>query len=178
MQVCFEILKDEYYNNDSVKSLYQWLLDFESDREYQSYKRTMKYVRYYKEHLKEELSSRINVDEIKELNLTNMESVDNRLKGYSLNSFQFIQLVNIQKYKLLKVIIDKRICSNKKISNSKFLEMYSEIDKDFLELKRDENDYESYFKNMIHFYEIEKNYSIEMIYKIATFLRDKEYLRN
>ncbi len=81
--------------NDLKDSLYQWVKKSEmiSEFEYQSYKRVMKYVRYYKEELKKELSQIINVEEIEELNLNDMDSVENRLKGYRLNSFHFIQLI-------------------------------------------------------------------------------------
>lgn len=172
-QVVFEVLKDEFYAKDSVKSLNQWLCDSDSHLEYQSYKRIMKYVRYYKENLRLELTSKLSSDSIEQLNLINMEFVENRLKGYNLNSFKFIQLVNIQRYQLLKCIIDKRICSSKKISNSKFIDFHNELEKYYFDLKCDGVDYEDIFKNMIHLYEIEKSYSTEVIYKIASIICEK-----
>ena len=175
VQVVFEVIKNEFYKNDLKDSLYQWVKKSEmiSEFEYQSYKRVMKYVRYYKEELKKELSQIINVEEIEELNLNDMDSVENRLKGYRLNSFHFIQLINIQMYPLLKKIVDKSICSNKKIDNSKFVELHEELDEYFLSLKQNNDNLENYFKQMIHFYEIEKNYSTEIVYKIATIVEEK-----
>ncbi|KNF09121.1 hypothetical protein CLPU_4c01670 [Gottschalkia purinilytica] len=169
-QVIFEILKDVYYKNDEIKSLSSWLLASCKESEYQSYKRRKQYVRYYKEILKSELSLKINVSDIEDLNSPNMKTINNRLEGYKINSFKFIQLENMQKYQLLDDIISKRVCSNKNYTNKQFRERQNEIQQYFLSLKKVNTSHENIFKNMIHFYEIENKYSIELIYKISSYI--------
>lgn len=169
MQVSLEVLKDNMYESYQTKSLRQWLIDYNKELEYQSFKRTIKYTNYYKTHLIQELEYKFSenkIQELKGLELADMSTIDKRIEGYRLNEFHFMQLDNINKYELIKTIISKKICYAKKVKNAKFVELYNEIDKYYFNLKQ-EDVTQKRIKNMIDFYEIEKNYSTEIIYKIA-----------
>lgn len=170
VQITFEILKEDLYNRSMVKSLRQWLNEYDLNTEYQSYKRTIKYIRHYKEELKSELDPATIMNKRSDLEIKKMDSMGNRTTGYELNVFHFTQMLNIQNYQLLKVIIDKRICLSKKISNSRFKELYNELDNHYSNMKSEDVTLE----NMINFYEIEKNYSTEMIYKLSSIISENK----
>ncbi|MED1746660.1 hypothetical protein [Brevibacillus borstelensis] len=178
-QILFEKYKDSYLESSDKNSLRSYVSKGSSfDTEYQLKKRTLTYSNFYKEQLQKDLiEDGFDISDLPGLEVSKKINMEEKLSGHSISNLQNIQLEIMNKIDLLKSIISKRIVSSKKVSNTRFVEMFEELDKFYCEIKEAASE-ETYIDNLINIYDIERLYSTELIYQIATFIDEhkiKEY---
>ncbi|MNO53239.1 hypothetical protein D3C76_436770 [compost metagenome] len=103
--------------------------------------------------------------------------MEEKIKGHSLNEINVLQLETMNRLEIIKSLVSKRTVSSKKISNSRFVEMYKELDNYYLHIKKELTD-ENFFFHLINLYDIEREYSIELSYRIATFIDETKLQQN
>ena len=82
---------------------------------------------------------------------------------------------NIHDIEIIKAIVEKRICSSKKVSNARFKEMFEQYDKmiEDLIVRSAESNHDMVFSSLALF-TIEWHYSIETLYHIACFMEKEQ----
>lgn len=178
-QIMFEKYKEQYLINKKKKSLRSYIQDGQTfDSDYQQMKRTLAFSNYYKKYVKKNLTEQgVNVNNISDLEIHETKNMKEKLDGLSLSEMDNLQLTTMNRLELLKSITSKRIVSSKKISNTRFIEMFDELDNYYLNVKKGLNK-DNFFYHLINFYDIERSYFTELIYKIATYINEqnlKEY---
>lgn len=165
--IIFELIKKAYEITDKPKSIRAHLLERNMDTEDQRvmYNRIMRHAQYYRDLQYENHSSwGLNVEELK---APDMKVMENRLGGYQLTNMQFFELTQMHELDIIKACSTKRICDTKKISNTRFKEMYAAFD-EMVEKLRDGavSDSEVIF-NAIAYFTLEWTMAYEMVYNLA-----------
>ena len=170
-QIVFEQYKEAYLSKSSRSSLRSYIPTGQTfDADYQNLKRTLTFSNYYKEREMEDLASHgIDARYLKGLETHVTENMEEKIKGHSLNEINVLQLETMNKLKIIKSLVSKRIVSSKKVSNSRFVEMHKELDDYYLLVKKQLTD-ENFFFHLINLYDIEREYSIDLSYRIATYI--------
>ncbi len=106
---------------------------------------------------------------------TNMNEIGNKLKGYHITEMNFFEQNNIHDLEIVKAIVERRIVSSKKISNTRFQEMFEQYD-DFVEslIARSKlSDKDMVFTSLALF-TLEWHYPIEWFYFLSCFMEEEE----
>lgn len=158
------ILKDLYHSTESKYSLRKHRKYDDADDIRMRDSRNMEYVQHYRKLQYEQIKYNLGI-EIDELRVKNFETIERKIEGYKLTSMQYFELKNIEKYPLLKAIINKRICDVKKISNAVFREYMKEYGSlvDELIKKLDGSDDDVIF-GTIALFTLEWKYNVEFFY--------------
>lgn len=176
-QILFEKYKEVYLISSKKSSLRSYIQPGETfDSDYQQLKRILSFSNYYKENKIENLTEKgIDFNQIFGLKVHVTENITEKIAGLSLSELDIFQLITMQQLELLKSITTKRIVSSKKISNKRFIEMFKAMDNYYLDVKKVLKA-DNFFYHLINFYDLERNYFTELVYRIATYI-DEQNLR-
>ena len=125
--ITLEYIKYAFDNADpeySLRHFRQGENDTDDERMRQS--RIMDYVLRYKQ--REVERSGIALPSGHKFAAVSMDTIEKKLQGHRLTELNYFEHQNIHDVELIKAIVEKRICSSKKISNSRFQEMFSQYD--------------------------------------------------
>lgn len=163
--IIFEYIKYAYDTNDKVYPLRHFLIE-KTDDERMLQSRILKYVLKYK---KEEIKKlHIKLPEGHKYSEADMRTIARRLEGYKITKMNFYEHQNIHDLEIIKVIVENRIISAKKIPNNRLIEMFDQYDSLVNSLfKRAKNDDEDLVFATIAFFNLEWRYPIEILYRIS-----------
>lgn len=173
-QILFEKFKGTYSENSKKRSLRSHIQTEQTfDADYQKMKRIVSFSNYYKDiNIQDFLKQGIDINEISGLETHKTEGIVEKLQGLFLSELDFLQLDTMDRVDLLKSITSKRITSSKKTANSRFIEMFNQLDSYYLDVKVRITD-DNYFLHLFNLYYIELNYFTELVYWIATFVDEQ-----
>lgn len=98
----------------------------------------------------------------------------NRFPEYSFSKFQYWENKNIHDMKLVKSILEKRLCSSKKVSNDKFIDISNEYDCAVETMKQQfGRDPESTVFSSVQFFTLQTKYSFDYFYELAVKMEEK-----
>ncbi len=170
--IALEFIKYSFDSTEEEHSL-RYFFDKNDDSERVLQSRTMKYVLKYKKLEIESKGGKIprnhkfaNID---------MDSIDKRLKGYRLTEMNYFEHQNIHNLEVIKAIVERRIVSSKKVSNTRFQEMFEQYDclvEQLIERSK-LSDYDMVFASFAYF-TLEWHYPIEMFYTLACLMEDED----
>ena len=172
--ITLELIKYSYDEKDTKYPLRHFLnYSVDSDQsERMMHSRIIKYVQKYRgQELKnlgyspEEIS---NNDIMKSMN-----TMEEKLDGYRMTAMNFFEHNNIHDLQVIKAIVERRIVSVKKISNTTFEEIFQEYD-DFVEelIKRSEKSDEDLVFSSIAMFTLEWKYPIEFFYLMSKLMEE------
>ena len=167
-QVILECVKNAYDSTQEKHSLRYYLgqLGEITDDVRMKYSRAISLSNEYR---------RAEIERAKDLGLNctfetvpDMTDIQNRLEGYHLREMNFFELTNISRLELIKAVINHRISSAKKVSNTRFTEIAKEYDKSVISLmaRSHESDEEMVF-NSLAYYTLEWKYAFHFLYQCA-----------
>ncbi len=170
--IALEYIKYSYDFTDPQYSLRTFLKDPDDDSERMRQQRIMQYVMRYK---KREIDikgveSALN-DRFANIN---MAHIGNRIKGYRITSMNYFEHQNIHNLEIIKAIVEKRIVSSKKVSNTRFQEIFEQYDgfvKSLIERSK-LSDKDMVFASLALF-TFEWHYPIEMFYYLACIMEEE-----
>lgn len=165
---CFimEMIKDAYHKKEPRHSL-RSLRGEDTDDTRMRDSRSIKYAQYYRnlqfEHIKNSVG-----EKVPELLPDDVKSMEGRLKGHQITGMQYFELNTMANHPLLKVIVSKRICDVKKVSNTAFQEYMTDYDNltQGLVKKLDGSDEDVIFAT-IALFTLEWKYCVELSYSCA-----------
>lgn len=169
--ITLEFIKYSYDYSDPEYPLSHFLGDADdSERMLQS--RIVQYVRKYK---KQELERNPDFPPDHKFANMDMDNIEQKLKGHRFTEMNFFEHQNIHDIEVIKAIVEKRICSSKKVSNQRFEEMFEQYDHmiEGLIVRSKKGNHDMVFATLALF-TIEWNYAIETLYHIACLMEEKE----
>ena len=170
--ITFEYIKYSYDSNDPEYSLRHFLLESEADdSERMTQSRIMQYVAKYKKREIRERDPGIPPDH-KFANL-DMDNIEQKLKGYRLTEMNFFEHQVIHDIEIVKAVVEKRIGSAKKISNTRFQEIFEQYD-EFVEnlIERSKKSDEDMVFASLAFFTLEWHYAFEAFYFAACLMEE------
>lgn len=167
--IIFQLIRyayEQYLPKDSIRS-YLELNTSSTDSQRARYSRLIKYAQYYRDVQNEEIKE-IFGESSKELENRDMSKMENKMTGYNINKMRFFELDMMGNIKLLKSIVNLRICDVKKVSNTEFKEMMDEYDKLVEELlQKLEGSDEDILFSTVALYTLEWRYNVELFYSCS-----------
>ena len=170
--IALEYIKYSSDYSDPQYSLRHFLHDPDNESLRKQQQRTMKYAMEHKAH---ELEIKGEITENDKFAYINMDNIRNKLRGYRITEINFFELQNIHDLEIVKAIVERRIVSSKKISNSRFLELFEQYDA-FVESLIDRSkvsDKDMVFSSLALF-TFEWHYPIELFYFLSCFMEKEE----
>lgn len=157
---------NSYLPKKSIRSYFEQDTDL-SDAQRARYSRLIKYAQYYRDTQNKEIKEVFGAY-FSELESKDMSKINNKRKGYEINKMQFFELDTMGNLRLLKSIINQRICDAKKVSNAEFKEMIDEYDNLVIELLRglDGSDEDVIFSTLALF-TLEWKFNVELFYSCS-----------
>ncbi len=142
----------------------------DSDKMLQS--RTVQYVLKYKKRQLEK--SGVNLPANHKYANIEMNTMSQKLNGYRFTEMNYYEHQNVHDLEIVKAIVERRICSTKKIPNQRFLEMFEQYDEMVRELidRSLRSDYDMVFSSLA-FFTFEWHFPIETLYRIACIMEEK-----
>ena len=160
------IIKDSYTESERKQSLLA-NRGFNTDDARMRDSRNIAYAQHYRNLQYESVKNEIG-EGIPELMPDDVVSMKGKLEGHKLTQMQYFELNTMADHPVLKAIISKRICSVKKISNDRFMELmadYDSLTKNIAE-GLDGDDEEVIFA-AIALFTLEWKYNVELFYSCA-----------
>ena len=168
-QVLVECSKYAYDNTAEKHSLNYYLknvdmIDTEESKR-MIFKRTMDYIQERRTIQYETFLNRgVSLDGLK---APNMNNIEDRLAGHSLNYFQFWEINNVHNMQLVKAIVERRI-SKKNFTNDMFRDYATEYDITFVQLLKEWNSgNENVLFDFLAMFTLEWKYSFNFFYELA-----------
>ena len=165
---CFimQLIKNAYYVTEPKESL-RALRGNDQDAARMQDSRNLAYAQHYRKLWYDEIQRNLGLTE-EELLPDDIESMKDRLEGHKITAMQYFELETMQKYPLLKSIVNKRICDVKKISVETFKDYMNGYDSLVHELLKGlDGDAESVVFSAIALYTLEWKYNVELFYTCA-----------
>ena len=171
--IVLEFIKYSYDYSDPVYPLRHFLKDTDDDSERMLQQRIMQYVLKYKKQEIEIKGGKIPIGH--KFADIDMDEMENRLSGYRITEMNFFEQQNIHDLEIIKAIVERRIVSSKKVSNTKFQEMFEKYDElvEALKSRSKLSDKDMVFASLALF-TLEWHYPIEMFYFLACIMEEEE----
>ena len=167
--ITLEFIKYSYDYTDPVYPLRHFLGDADdSERMLQS--RIVQYVLKYK---RKELERDSDLPPEHKYANIDMDTIEQKLKGYRFTEMNYFEHQNIHDLEVIKAIVEKRICSAKKVPNPRFEDMFEQYDNMVEELiaRSNNSDHDMVFASLALF-TIEWKFAIETLYHIACLMEE------
>jgi len=170
--ITLEFIKYSYDYADPEYPLRHFLENIDDDSERMLQSRTMQYVLKYKKHEIEVKGGSIPEDH--KFADTHMDTIDKKLKGHRLTEMNYFEHQNIHDLELIKSIVERRIVSSKKVSNTHFQEMFEQYDElvEYLMERSKQSDEDMVFASLALF-TLEWHYPIETFYELACLMEEE-----
>ena len=165
-----EFCKHAYHEKAPKHPLRYYLpYDFADNKERMVYSRTMKYTQQYKDYNYRVMEIAGQHPEMfPELKAKPMDTISDRKEGYELSEMDFFEANTIHDLGIVKSIAENRIYSSKKVSNTRFEELFGEYDDWVQELiERSKRSDEDMVFASIAFFTFEWKYAIEYYYILS-----------
>lgn len=167
LQILVECCKYAYDNTQERHSLNYYLGGAASVdvSERMMHQRTMNYIRE-----KRQIQDRVLRSEgwiVNDLAPKELKGIKEKLRGHSLNSFQFWEVCNIHDMRLVKAVVDKRIGKNN-FTSKNMQELSEEYDSYLASLQKDwYGDNKNGIFDFLAMFTLEWKYSFDFYYEIA-----------
>lgn len=104
-----------------------------------------------------------------------MHDIESRIKGHRITEMNYFEHQNIHDLEIIKAIVQNRIGYAKKISNTRFIEIFDQYDEFVEEIiaKSKNSDTEMVFYS-IALFTLEWHYPIELLYRIACIMEETD----
>lgn len=104
-----------------------------------------------------------------------MDTIDKKIKGHRLTEMNYYEHQNIHDIDIIKAIVENRIGSARKISNTRFQEIFSQYD-GFIEdmIAHSKNSDRDMVFYSIAFFTFEWHYPVELFYSIACIMEEND----
>lgn len=171
--ITMEYIKCAFDYADPEYSLRHFRKEKDTDDERMLQSRTMKYVLKYKNREIDLLGVELPLEH--KFADVSMDGIDKRIKGRRLTEMNYFEHQNIHDLDLIKSIVENRIGYAKKVSNSRFQDIFSQYD-DFIEdmfTKSKNSDSEMVFYSLA-FFTFEWHYPVELFYHIARIMEEND----
>lgn len=173
LQILVECCKYSYDNTLEKHSLDYYIRgsSFSDDSERMMHQRTMNYIRDKKAVQNQLLESEgWYVDGLVP---EKMESIKDKLKGHSINSFQFWEICNVHDVRLVKAVVDKRIGKDN-FTSKNMQELSEEYDSVLAKFQTDwnKNSTNGLF-DFLAVFTLELKYSFDFYYEIADMMEKR-----
>ena len=170
--IALEFIKYSFDYSDPQYPLRHFLKDADDDSERMLQQRIMQYVLKYKK--KEIQIKGVDISPDNKFANVNMEAIDSKLKGYRITEMNFFEQQKIHDLEIIKSIVENRIVSSKKISNTRFIEImeqYDEFVKSLVE-RSQKSDKDMVFASLALF-SLEWHYPIEFYYFLSEIMEEE-----
>jgi len=167
--ITLEFIKYSYDYADLEYPLRHFFKNKEDDSERMTQSRNMNYVLKYKKREIEEKGG--SIPENHKFACTDMKTIGKKLKGHRLTKMNYFEQQKILELELIKSIVERRIISSKKVSNTRFQEMFSQYDEFVCSLieQSKKSDEDMVFASLALF-TFEWHYPVETFYELACFM--------
>lgn len=171
--IALEFIKYSFDYSDREYPLRHFLQDVDNDSERMLQSRIMQYVLKYKKNEIKTAGGDLPSDH-KFADL-NMDTIDKKLKGHRMTEMNFYENQNIHNLEVIKSIVERRIVSSKKVSNTRFQEMFEQYDRlvESLIERSKLSDEDMVFASLA-FFTLEWHYPIEMFYELSCLMETEE----
>ena len=169
--IVLEFIKYSYDKNDTEYPL-RHFINGKDDSERMKESRILNYVLKYKKREFDEIGDTLYQNH--KFAQTDMSCINQKLKGYRLTEMSYFENSVIYDMELIKSLIEKRIVSSKKVSNERFIEMFSQYD-EYVEkwkMNSENNDKAMVFYSLA-FFTLEWHFPIETFYCVSCLMEEK-----
>lgn len=177
--VIFEFIKHSYYESlpkHSLRHYVPYSADEDDHSERMRFQRSLNYAQHYKD-LNYDAMGRANnwdsqiMKDYECLLKKDMGKMKSRIEGYELSEMDIFEHENIQNLRIIKSIVEQRLCSSKKVSNRDFIDIFTEYDNWVIDLINDsKKSQDKMLFNSMAYFTIEWKYSLEFIYSVADYM--------
>ncbi|MCR5206780.1 MAG: hypothetical protein K6E47_17255 [Lachnospiraceae bacterium] len=102
-----------------------------------------------------------------------MQEMNEKLDGYQLTEMDYQAITDIGELRLIKAIINHRLCSAKKISNTEFIKIAQQYDKRVISHKeKSQYSDEQMVSNSLSYFILEWRYAFDFIYQCASLMQE------
>ena len=164
--ITLEYIKYSFDKDDPEYSIRHYLGAEADDSERMMQSRIAQYVANYKKRSIQQWDPEIPADH--KFASLDMTGIEQKLKGYRLTEMNFFEHQVIHDIDIIKAVVEKRIGSAKKISNSRFVEIFTQYDA-FVERlieRSKESDADMVFASLA-FFTLEWHYALETLYHVS-----------
>ena len=170
--IVVEFIKYSYDYEDPEYPIRHFINDLDdSERMLQS--RIMKYVL---DHKKRDVAIKGGpISEDYKFEDVDMSEIENRLKGRRLTEMNFFEHQNIHNLDFIKALAERRLVSSKKISNTRFQEIFDQYD-EFIEslIERSRQSDEDMVFASLAFFTLEWHFPIEFFYYLSCIMEEED----
>lgn len=160
-QIIFELIKEQYYTNLPLASLRTYVADISQnplgslDADYEQLKRS----RIIASKVQKKLYQQIGIV------IPQTNDFKSKAEGYKYNPLQIHQINNYQNLEIIKSLMKGRMLSSKKVSRSRFRDIFQEYDSYVNEqMKKAEHSPKERLACSIDFYDLQIRMKIELTY--------------
>ena len=164
-QLMFEIIKEEYKQYAPKKTVMDFLGVYDEDGSNRKYTRAIQYAQHYRDYdndlIEDEFGMRVPELEAQDVSGAKV------FKGHQLTAHEFLGLKMQAECGLLNKFHEGQIESSKKISESRFQELFVEYANKIDELEPSVNEPENVICNTFVYYGIETHFLTEFLYRLT-----------
>lgn len=164
-QLIFEIIKEEYKQYAPKKTVTDFLGVYDVDGSYRKYTRALQYAQHYRDHdnnlIEDELGMRVPELEAQDMSGAKV------FKGHRFTAHEFLGLKLQAECRLLNKLHEDQIESSKRVSESKFRELFEEYAEKIDELEPSVNKPEDVICNTFVYYGTETHFLTELLYRLT-----------
>ena len=164
-QLIFEIIKEEYKQYAPKKTITDYLGEYDVDGSNRKYTRALQYAQHYKDYDNDAIENELGI-RVPELEAQDMNGA-NVFKGYQFTAQEFLALKLQAECGLLNKLHEGQIESSKKVSETRFRELFEDYTDRIDELEPPVNDPESVICNTYIYYGTETHFLTEFLYNIT-----------
>ena len=164
-QLMFEIIKEEYKQYAPKKTVMDFLGVYDEDGSNRKYTRAIQYAQHYRDYdndlIEDEFGMRVPELEAQDVSGAKV------FKGHQLTAHEFLGLKMQAECGLLNKFHEGQIESSKKISESRFQELFVEYANKIDELEPSVNEPKNVICNTFVYYGIETHFLTEFLYRLT-----------
>ena len=164
-QLIFEIINKEYDQYAPKKTIMDFLGDYDVDGSNRKYTRAIQYAQHYRDYDNKLIEDTLGM-RVPELEAQDM-SGSNVFKGHQFTAREFLGFKLQAECGLLNKFHEKQIESSKKVSESRFRELFDEYAKKIDELEPSVNEPANVICNTYVYYGTETHFLTEFLYRIT-----------
>ncbi len=164
-QLIFEIIKEEYKQYAPKKTVMDFLGDYDVDGSNRKYTRALQYAQHYRDHdnalIENELGTRVSELEAQDMSGAKV------FKGHQFTAHEFLELKLQAECRLLNKFHEGQIKSSKKVTETKFQELFEEYANKIDELEPSVTEPENVICKTFVYYGIETHFLTEFLYRLT-----------
>lgn len=164
-QLIFEIIKEEYKQFAPKKTIMDFLSVYDVDGSNRKYTRALQYAQHYRDHDNDLIEAELGL-RVPELEAQDMSGAK-VFQGHQFTAHEFLGLKLQAECVLLNKFHEGQIDSSKKVSESRFQELFEDYTKRIDELEPPVNEPENVICNTFVYYGIETHFLAEFLYRLT-----------